>query len=186
MTSIWVEALARSYDAALDLLAAAVRDCPGDRWVAPMWEVPDDLFGSEPPGPDGEPVTDPAARRELVQRRSTPWSVAWHALECVDYDLVGEFGPWAPPPPFAGNPHWLLTALPQPWTRGELLGYVEHVRTCVHDVLATMTDERAATPLPPSHRYAGQPHAWILMSGVGHTIEHATQIERFIAEDVTR
>ena len=54
-----------------------------------MWEVPADLFGPEPPGPDGKPVTDPAARTALVQRRSTPWSVAWHALEGLDYDLTG-------------------------------------------------------------------------------------------------
>ena len=116
MTSIWVESLGRSFDEALDLLAAALRDCTDDLWDSSMWEVLADVFGPEPPGPDGKPVTDPAARHALVQRRSTPWSVAWHALEVLDYDLTGEFGPWEPPPPFAGNPHWLLTRLSTPWT----------------------------------------------------------------------
>src|SRR5262245_33265686 len=109
MTSIWVESLSRSFEEALDLLAAAVRDCTDELWESSMWEVPADLFGSEPPGPDGKPVTDPAARSALAQRRSTPWSVAWHTLECLDHDLTGEFGPWAPPPPFTGKPHWLMT-----------------------------------------------------------------------------
>ena len=43
-----------------------------------------------------------------------------------------------------------------------------------------MTEEKAATPLPSSHRYSGQPHAWIIASAVGHTIEHGSQIRQFI------
>ena len=58
MTSIWVESLGRTFDEALDLLAAAMRDCTDDLWEASMWEVPADVFGPEPPGPDGKPVTD--------------------------------------------------------------------------------------------------------------------------------
>jgi len=182
MTSIWVESLARTFEEALDLLAAAIQDCRDDLWVSSMWEVPGDLFGPEPAGPDGEPVTDQAARAALVQRRSTPWSVAWHALECLDYDLTGEFGPWAPPPPFQGNPHWMLASLPAAWKRPEMLGYVEYCRQRVRDTLAGMTEEAAATPLPAAHRYAGRPHAWIITSAVGHTIEHASQIRQFITD----
>ncbi len=180
MTSIWVESLGRSFDAGLDLLAAAVRDCTDELWESSMWEVPGDLFGPEPPGPDGKLVTDAAERHALVQRRSTPWSVAWHALECLDYDLTGEFGPWAPPPPFAGNPHWLLTSLPAAWTRSDMLGYIDYCRQRVRETLSDMTDEKAATPLPPTHRYHGQPHAWIITGAAGHTIEHSSQIRQFI------
>jgi hypothetical protein len=36
MTSIWVESLGRTFDAALDLLAAAVRDCTDDLWKSSM------------------------------------------------------------------------------------------------------------------------------------------------------
>jgi hypothetical protein len=92
MTSIWVESLGRTFDQALDLLAAAARDCTDDLWESSMWEVPADVFGAEPPGPDLLPVTDPPVRHALAQRRSTPWSVAWHALETLDYDLIGAFG----------------------------------------------------------------------------------------------
>jgi hypothetical protein len=180
MTSIWVRSLGRSFDAALDLLAAAIRDCPDELWSRGMWDVPADLFGPEPPGPDGKPVTNEAKRKAIVQRRSAPWSVAWHALECLDYDLTGEFGPWAPPAPFAGHPHWMLTTLAAPWTPSELLAYVDYCRQRVVDVLAGMTDEKAATPLPTTHRYGGQPHAWIITSAVGHTVEHGAQIRQFI------
>ena len=180
MPSIWIECLGRNYESAFDFLAAAIRDCTDELWDTPMWPVPGELFGSSPTGPDGKPVTDPAVRDALVQRRSTPWSVAWHALECVDYDLVGEFGPWAPPAPFNGNPHWMLTALPRGWTRADMLVYVDYCRQRVRDTLADMTDEKAATPLPPQHRKSGQAHGFIITDLVGHTIEHASQIRQHI------
>ena len=31
-----------------------------------------------------------------------------------------------------------------------------------------MTDEKAATPLPPAHRYRGQPHARIITASGAH------------------
>jgi hypothetical protein len=81
--------------------------------------------------------------------------VAWHALECLDYDLNGEFGPWAPPPPFTGKPHWQMSRLPAAWSRCDTLGYIDYCRQRVRDTLADMTEVKAATPLPPAHRYCG-------------------------------
>ncbi len=185
MASIWAESLGRSFEQALDLLAAAVRDCTYELWETSMWEVPAPDAAHQFLGPDWKPVTDPAERSALLQRwverRSTPWSVAWHAMETFDYDLNGEFGPWMPPRPFMGHPHWRdLPSLPAAWSRPELLGYIDYCRGRVRDTLADMTDEKAATPLPPAHRYRGQPHASIIMGMVGHTTEHASQIRQFI------
>lgn len=180
MTSIWVESLGRNFEEALDLLAAAVRDSTDELWESSMWEVPTDDFGPEPLGSDGKPVIDSTARKLLVQRSSTPWSVAWHALECLDYDLTGEFGPWAPPPPFTEHGHWQITSLPRAWTQSEILDYIGYCRQRVRDTLAALTAEKATTPLPPAHRYRGQPHLWIIGGLVGHTIEHGSQIRQFV------
>jgi hypothetical protein len=185
MTSIWVESLGRSLEQALDVLAAAVRDCTDELWETTMWQVPAPDPAHQFLGSDWKPVTDPAQRRDLaerwVERRATPWSVAWHALEVLDYDLTGELGPWAPPPPFAGHPHWRdLPSLPAAWPRSEVLGYIDHCRQRVRNTLAGMTDEQAATPLPPAHRYGGQPHAWLITDLMRHTTEHASQIRQFI------
>ncbi len=185
MTSIWVESLGRSFEQALDLLAAAVRDCTDELWETSMWLVSAPDPERQFLGPDWNPITDPAQRRALAQqwvlRWATPWSVAWHALEVLDYELNGEFGPWAPPPPFTGHPHWRdLTSLPAAWSRSEMLGYVDYCRQRVRSTLAGMTDEKAATPLPPAHRYQGQPHAWIITGLLVHTTEHATQIRQCI------
>lgn len=189
MVSVWVESLGHSFDAALDMLAGAVTDCTAELWIAPMWAV-------EPPAadfpflrPDWTPITDAGERaalaEEWVRRRSTPWSVAWHALESLDYDLSGEFGPWMPPQPFFGHPHWRdLPTLEAPWSAADILGYIEYCRKRLRDTFAEMTDEKAARPLPANHRYAGQPHARIITGMVGHTTEHAAQIRQFITMGV--
>lgn len=185
MASIWVVSLGRSFEQALDLLAAAVRDCTDTLWEIPMWQVPAPDASHQFLDPAWQPVTDPAQRGVLAQRwvrrRSAPWSVAWHALEVFDYDLNGEFEPWAPPQPFAGHPHWRdLPNLPTSWSQSEILDYIEYSREQVRAALESMTDEKAARLLPPTHRYGGQPHAWIITNLVGHTTEHASQIKQFI------
>jgi hypothetical protein len=185
MASIWVDSLARSFEQALDMLAGAVRDCGAELWETSMWRVLAPGADFHFLARDWSPVTDLAQRDALaklwVERRATPWSVAWHALEVFDYDLNGESGPWSPPPPFAGHPHWRdLASLPAAWAPSEVLGYVDHCRRQMRSALAEMTEERAARPLPASHRYGGQPHARIITGLLVHTAEHAAQIRQFI------
>jgi hypothetical protein len=181
-TLIWAESVAAALDDALITLALAVGSCEGDVWETSMWEVPARDPAHPLAGPDGGLVTDPATRAALVQRFSTPWSIAWHALEVVDYDLTGELVPWAgPPAPFAGHPHWRdFTSLPAPWQPSEVLDYIEHCRQRVRDTFDGLTDERAATPLPPTHRHAGTLYARILTGLVAHTSDHAAQILQHI------
>lgn len=181
MASIWVQSIGRGVEQALDRLAAAVRDCTDELWETPMWRVPAPDPGHLLVGPGQEPVTGLAQRNALVQRHSTPWGVTWHALEYFDYDLGGEFGPWAPPLPFTGHPHWRdLVSLPAAWPQSEILAYIEYCRVRARDTLAGITEEKAATPLPPAHRYRSQPYAWIITGLVAHTVEHASQVRQFI------
>lgn len=148
-----------------------------------MWEVPARDPGQPLTGPGGELVADPEERQALVQRFSTPWSIAWHALEVLDYDLTGDLVPWAgPPAPFAGHPHWRdYTSLPRPWRQPEVLAYIEHCRQRVRDTFDGLTDERAATRCE-THRRAGTTYARILTGLVAHTSEHAAQILQFVNE----
>ena len=78
MTSIWVESLGRNFEAALDLMAAAVRDCTDELWESSMWEVPAGGAGDELAGPEshqprrapGESGPWEAAARTRVKSRS--------------------------------------------------------------------------------------------------------------------
>lgn len=180
MSSVWGVSVRRSLDEALELLANAVRDCRDELWPVPMWRVdPSEIVG-DTRDVDGTLVTEPSQREALVQRWSTPWSVAWHALEVLDYDLAGELSAWSPPAPFAGKPHWqTFTSLPSAWSKSEIGDYVEYCRERIRNTLGDVTEERAATPLPSPHRYAGSPYAWLVTSLVGHTTAHATQIRQF-------
>lgn len=184
MTSIWAESIGESLQVALGMLADAVTECPDDLWKRPMWEVDRPDAAHVFLGPDWKPITDASELETLatrwVERRSTPWSVAWHALEVLDYDLSGELEPWAPPPPFFGHPHWRdLPSLPQAWSKADIVGYIDYCRGRTQEVLAAMTDERARTPLAATHRYAGRPYARIVTGLIVHTAEHAAQVRQF-------
>jgi hypothetical protein len=178
MSSIWAASVSGALDDALITLALAVGVCEGEAWETSMWEVPGPDPDQPLTGPAGELVTDPVERLALAQRFSTPWSVAWHALEVVDYDLTGDLVPWGlPPEPFKDHPHWRdFMSLPRPWQQSEILGYIEHCQREAHRTFEGLTDEQAATPLPSSHRRAGMPYARLLTGLVAHTTEHAAQI----------
>ena len=175
MTSIWAGSVAAALDDGLITLALAVGVCEGRAWETSMWEVPAREPDQPLVGPGGALVADADERWKLVQRFSTPWSVAWHALEVVDYYLTGAVSTWAgPPEPFTHHPHWRdFTSLPRPWLQSEILGYVEHCRHCVRDACDGLTDERAATPTPA---LPWSPYARVLTGLVAHTNEHAAQI----------
>ena len=175
MTSVWADSVAAALDDALVTLSLAVGVCEGDSWETSMWEVPPGDPDQPLTGPGGALVTDPDERFAIAQRFSMPWSVAWHALEVVDYYLTGAIAPWAgPPEPFTHHPHWRdFMSLPRAWQQSEILDYAEHCRQCVRDTFDGLTDERAATPTPAM---PWSPYARVLTGLVGHTNEHAAQI----------
>jgi hypothetical protein len=180
MASVWAQSVRRSLDDALELLGEVVSQCPDELWQRPMWPVRAAEIVGDVRDARGELVTEPVQREALVQRWSAPWSVACHALEVLDYDLVGELDRWAAPSPFTGRPHWqTFASLPVAFSRSQIRGYVEHCRQRVHDMFAGMTDDKAAALLPSPHRYQGKPYAWIVTGLVGHTTAHATQIRQF-------
>lgn len=171
MESVWAQSVERSIHDALRTLAGAVSGCSDSIWVRPMWVVPPESGAGAP--------TDTAESR---QRRAAPWSVAWHALECIDYDLTGEFAPWSPPAPFEGHAHWRdVERMAEPWSKTDILGYIDYCDDRTTESFRNMTESLAARLLPAAHRYAGQPHAWLITGFIGHTTEHATQIAQFVA-----
>jgi hypothetical protein len=142
MASVWVESIGRSLDEALESLARSVRDCPEELWQVPMWRVQGADIAGVVCDTGGAPVTDLVPREALVQRRST-WSVAWHALEVLDYDLAGELVAWSPPPPFAGKPHWrTFTSLAVPWSPSQIGRYTYYCRQRVRDTLGDLPRRR--------------------------------------------
>ena len=134
--------------------------------------------------PDGCGRRTCGRTRRLRLRRRTedctvrlPGSSAYHALNTLDYDLAGEFEPWAPPQPFDDNTYGFPN---RRFTKPELLGYVDWCRGRVRQTLDGLTEEMAARPLPSAHRYHGMLFAVIVGSMPLHVVEHASQIRQFL------
>lgn len=130
VTNAFVQSMARNFEDALRLMEAALSDCP-DRLLET------DLWPNEAP-------TGPGPHGGL--HGSAPWFLAYHALSCLDYDLAGEFEPWAPPQPFDENT-WSFPN--RVFTKTELLGYIDYCRDRVRRTLDALTDEAAGhSPSP--------------------------------------
>jgi hypothetical protein len=161
VTDVFVQSLAKNFDQAMETLEQALIDCPDDLWETDLW-------------PDEEP-TGPGPHGGLVG--SSPWFLAYHALSVLDYDLTGDFEPYAPPQPFDENTWSFPNRM---FTKSELLGWIDRCRTRIRQTLDALTDEMALRPLPHTHRYAGTLFGVIVGSLPLHTLEHATQIRQFL------
>ena len=177
MPSVWTESLAARFHHAFDLLEGAVSDCPDAQWEQSMWTVSDD---------------ESSHGQALVQRYSTPWAIAWHALERLDFLLTGGFVPWDVWPTLAqrlaegtavahpaapgvrGHTGLDVLTLSPPWTRSDVLAYTAYCRQRAVDTLIEVTDEKAATVV------GNRPYAARLMQAYDHVVEHAAQIRQFL------
>lgn len=74
VTSATVQHMARDFQDALQLMEAALTDCPTAMWETDLW-------------PDEAP-TAPGSHGGL--HGSTPWFLGYHALTCLDYYLSSE------------------------------------------------------------------------------------------------
>ncbi len=167
MSNPFVVALHGQYNKALWLMGGAIGDCPNELWETDLW-----------------PEEAPTRRMpEGWIGGSAPWLLAHQALTIADYDLTGGFEPWEPPQPFdervGGEAARLFTKL-------ELMGYVDWCRERARTILDELTDERAARPLPDSHRYRGSLFAERLGSIPLHIVEHASQIRQFLTANGVR
>lgn len=77
---------------------------------------------------------------------------------------------------FGGKGQDDVTTLSEPWSRAEMLRYVDYCRERVAYALEEFMDGRAATPLGRR----GQTYAERVMGKMNHVVEHAVQIRQFI------
>jgi hypothetical protein len=156
--------MAQNFEQALRLMEAALLDCPDDLWQKDLW--PDEApTGTEPLG---------------GLHGSAPWFLAYHALNCLDYDLSGGFEPWAPPPPFDDHTYTLPNRV---FTKPELLEYVDWGRGRVRHTFDALIEGVAARPLPKAHRYHGMLFG-VIVGGIPlHVVEHASQIRQFLTAE---
>jgi hypothetical protein len=139
VSNAFVQSMAHNFEQALRLMETALTDCPDELWQTDLW-------------PDQAPT---AATPHGGLHGSAAWFLGYHALNTLDYDLAGEFEPWAPPPPFDDNTYGFPN---RRFTGPELVGYVDWCRGRVRQTLDGLTEEMAARPLPSATSWFGGLH----------------------------
>ena len=178
MANIWQATVGRDYQAALDLLERAIRDCPDELWETPVWEVKKEHPSVWPVRrvSQAKPPSD-AEQEKLLPIHGHFWNVAYHALFHVDFYLSGGKRPFQPIDPFREDEHHAHVVPDRVYTRAELSGYVAHCRTKARETFATLSDTAAAEILPRT----GQAFAELLIFNVLHAWEHAAQLNLVLA-----
>lgn len=157
----FVQSMASNFERALRMMEEALADCPDELWEVDLW-------------PDEAPT---AATPHGGLHGSAPWFLGYHALLTLDYDLIAEFEPWAPPEPFDENTYAYPNRV---FSKDELIGYIDYGRERVRRTLDGLTEEAAARPVPSAHRYRGTPYGVIVGGMPLHVVEHASQIRQFV------
>lgn len=110
----WRPILWQQFGAGIEMLENAVSACPEELW------------------------TD--------RSKKTPvWYLVFHTLFWLDLYLTGEVEGFAPPSPFTLAELDPEGELPEPpYTREELLSYLEHCRTKCYQTIETLSEEQAS------------------------------------------
>ncbi|MEO8432567.1 MAG: DinB family protein [Acidobacteriota bacterium] len=142
----------QQFGASIDMMENAVRACPETLWA------------------------DRSRNPEF-------WYVVFHALFFLDYYLSESAEGFAPPPPFTLDELDPAGILPdRPYTKDELLEYLEHGRNKVRILLEAMTEE-GAHAARKFGRVEG-PLVESLLYNMRHVQHHAAQLNLLLRQEV--
>lgn len=172
------------FDAAIDELERALRECPDERWEAPAWRV----LKTDPwmwPAPGVEPI--PERTEESIQSFAAVWAVAYHCLWFLDFYSTVDTSSFESPEYVRGGPEeqdWPADGaapIPTPvFPRDALLRFLEHGRAKVRLVLPALTDAELGAPLPPHHPHHGKTLEQLIGVNLAHVREHAGELLAFV------
>lgn len=156
----WNSILWRQIAAALEMLENALNACPEQAWQARLWNLPTE-------------------RPDLSQY----WYIAFHALFWLDLYLSGKVEGFAPPAPFGLEELDPAGLLPErPYTRAELLAYLNHDRNKCRDILQTLTGEGANRAC--KFAWGEISYAELLLDTLRHVQEHTAQLNLYLGQTV--
>ena len=172
MSSLWQAEIARSYEDVIDIFERSVQECPDELWGAPVWRVrKQDRHAWPIVGGMGEDLAD----EDRLQLHAAFWNVVFHTLTSTDGYL--DVGSETPHPLRVNQP--ALHCLPErPYTREELLEYVEFCRAKAKRTFDLLTDVDAQGP--SLHRPPRDTLAHVLIHNLLHLKEHAAQLDLFL------
>jgi len=160
METIWKTIIWRQFGAAIDMLENAMRACPDELWSDP----------TKPP---------------VFISKSVPgfWYVAYHTLFFLDYYLSESERGFAPPAPFTLDELDPAGLLPErPYSKDELLTYLEHCRKKCRAAVEALTDDAARKRC--GFERPDLPVAELLLYNMRHVQHHAAQLNLILRQTV--
>ena len=109
------------------------------------------------------------------------WYIVFHTLFWLDFYLTASPGRFAPPPPFSSTELDPAGILPErPYTREEMLGYLEHGRTQCRRTIAALTAEEAGRQF--TFGSVELPVGELLLYTLRHVQHHAGQLNLMLRQ----
>ncbi len=153
MGTTWKTIVWQQFGGAIDMLENALRACPERLW------------------------SDRSRRPEF-------WYVVYHTLFWLDLYLSDAVEGFAPPAPFTLDELDPAGLLPErPYTKDELLVYLEHGRRKCRATIAALTDERAEQPFRGFERFDIS-LAELLLYNMRHVQHHAAQLNLILRQTI--
>jgi len=160
MTIINNEMLWRQFGAAIDELGNALRTCPDELWEKHLWNDQPDQW--------------------VAAGFSAFWYLGYHTLFWLDLYLFGAEEGFTPPEPFDLVEMEANEVLPRPYSRAELLGYLEYCRKKCQETIAAMTNEKANQLC--QFPWGELAFAELQLYNLRHVQEHAAQLHLFLGQ----
>lgn len=140
------------FGAAIDTLENAIRACPDEHWA------------------------DQSQFHQI-------WYMASHTLFWLDYYLSENTDDFKPPEPFGLEELDPAGVIPDPpYTKSQLLTYLEHGREKCRTTIRNMTERRAA--MRKTFRKAELTHAELLLYTLRHVQHHSAQINLLLRQKI--
>ena len=151
MNTEWRTSIWKQFGAAIDMLADAISLCPDHLWTVILWKDSND------------------------ERYGQFWFVAYHTLRWLDLFLTGTQEGFAPPSPF------LLGKLPErPYTKDQILAYLDACRARCQSTIDELTDEKAQQRC--IFEWMEPSFLELQMYSMRHVQEHAAQLSLVLGQ----
>ena len=150
-------ALSQQFGASIDMLARAITSCPDHLWTARLWDD------------------------EELPRAGEFWYIAFHTLFWLDLYLSGALEGFTPPPPFTLDELDPAGIIPdKPFSRDELLTYLEHGRAKCRETIESLTGQMAERVCV--FPWGEVTFAALLLYNLRHVQEHAAQLGMLLGQ----
>lgn len=159
MDLIIKRSFSQQFDATIQMLEQAINACPDHLWKIHLWQD------------------------EAIPQSSEFWYVAFHTLFWLDLYLSGSVEGFVPPSSFNLDELDPSGIIPEnPYTKNELLKYLEHCRKKCRTTIDNLNSERAEKIC--SFPWGEVPFVALLLDNMRHVQEHVAQLNLILGQQI--